>query len=96
MNSGRFVKGVKRHNQGKRGPARASLAAKEAIARFVDGNTERLQAWLDEIYERDGPKAAFQCFTTMLEFYVPKVARREVVGKDDGPVEVIVSWAGEG
>ena len=96
MNSGSFRKGEKRPGQGKHGSPKATLAAREAIARFIDGNTERLQEWLDEIYRRDGPKAAFQCFTTMLEFYVPKVARREVVGEDDGPVEMIVSWASEG
>lgn len=66
--------------------------AKEAIARFVDGNTERLQEWLDEIYESDGPHAAFKCFSDLIEYHVPKLSRSEVTGKDEGPVELVVSW----
>jgi hypothetical protein len=41
-NSGAFRKGVKKPNRGKHGSPKASLAAREAIARFVDGNAERL------------------------------------------------------
>jgi hypothetical protein len=94
-NSGTFRKGEKRPNQGKHGSPRASLAAREAIARFVDGNTDRLQGWLDEIAERDGPKAAFQCVVDLLEFHCPKLARREHSNADDGPVTMIVKWADE-
>ena len=89
-NSGSFRKGEKRPGQGKHGSPRASLAAREAIARFVDGNTERLQGWLDEIAERDGPKAAFQCVVDLLEFHCPKLARQEHAGRDEGPI--IVTW----
>lgn len=44
-----FKKGEKRPGQGKRGPGKATLAAREAIGKFVDGNAHRLQKWLDEI-----------------------------------------------
>lgn len=67
--------------------------AKAAIASFIDGNAERIQSWLDEIYEREGPKAAFNCFSDMLEYHVPKLARTEVTGADEGPVEIVISWA---
>jgi len=78
------------------GPPKASLAAREAIARFVDGNSERLQGWLDQIAERDGPRAAFQCVVDLIEFHVPKLARRELVGVEDGPMEIVVSWQDRG
>ena len=52
------------------------------IASFVDGNSQRLQMWLDEVYERDGPKAAFACFSDLIEYHVPKLSRTEVTGKD--------------
>ena len=55
-----------------------------------------LQAWLDEIYERDGPRAAFQCVADLIEFHVPKLARRELVGVEDGPMELVVSWQDRG
>jgi hypothetical protein len=74
---------------------KSSQAAKEMIANFIDGNTERLQMWLDEIYERDGPKAAFTCFSDLIEYHVPKLSRTEVTGKDEGPVELVIQWQDE-
>ena len=50
-NAGSFRKGEKRPNQGKHGPPKATLAAREAIAQFVDGNAHRLQDWLDKVAE---------------------------------------------
>lgn len=87
-NAGSFRKGEKRPNQGKHGPPKATLLAREAIARFVDGNAERLQGWLDEIATNDGPKAAFECFKDLLEYHVPKLARTEVTGKDGGAQQI--------
>jgi hypothetical protein len=72
---------------------KSTALAREAIASFVDGNSGRIQAWLDEIYDREGPKAAFNCFSDMLEYHVPKLARTEVTGADEGPVEIVISWA---
>jgi hypothetical protein len=69
-------------------PNKATANAREAIARFVDGNAERLQGWLDQIAETDGPKAAWQCFMDTLEFHVPKLARTELTGKDGDPMQV--------
>lgn len=56
--------------------------AREAIARFVDGNAERLQEWLDQIAAKDGAKAAMACFIDLIEYHVPKLSRAEVTGKD--------------
>lgn len=71
-------------------PTRATANAKEAIARFIDGNSERLQALLDEIYVQEGPRAAFDCFKDLLEFHVPKLARTELTGKDGGNLTIEV------
>ena len=87
-NSGSFRKGEKSPNQGKHGPPRASLAAREAIARFVEGNTGRPQEWLDKIAEQEGPKAAFQRLVALLDHHVPKLARQELVGRDEGPITI--------
>lgn len=45
-----FKKGEKRPNQGKRGPAKTTLAAKEAIQLAAEGlgGTERLIEWAKE------------------------------------------------
>lgn len=71
-------------------PNKATTTAREAIARFVDGNTERLQGWLDEIAADDkhGPREAFRCLMDVMEYHVPKLARTELTGKDGGPVVI--------
>ena len=69
-------------------PNRVTANAREAIARFVDGNAGKLNGWLDQIAEEDGAKAAFTCFMDVVEYHVPKLARLEHTGKDGGPVVV--------
>lgn len=69
-------------------PNKATKNAREAIARFVDGNADRLMGWLDEIEAADGPRAAFQCFSDLLEYHVPKLSRAEHVGEGGGPLVV--------
>ena len=72
-------------------PNRATANAREAIARFVDGNADRLQGWLDSIAQEDGPKAAFDCFLSLIEYHVPKLTRSELraVPAYDGPPVVV-------
>ena len=98
MNAGSFKKGEKRPNQGKRGPSKTTLAAREAIAAFVDGNAHRLTGWLDQIANGDqendikpNPEKAFYMFQSVVEYHVPKLARTELTGKDGGPVVVAAS-----
>ena len=88
-----MAKGLKTGGRSRKGaPNKDTKNAREAIARFVDGNADRLQGWLDEVAERDGPAAAIGCYVRLLEFIVPKVARQELVGDDAGPLEVVVTW----
>lgn len=72
-------------------PNKATANAREAIARFVDGNADRLNGWLDEIYAQDGAKAAFVCFADLIEYHVPKLARTEHVGDGGGPVRIVAT-----
>ena len=72
-------------------PNKATRNAREAISRFIDGNADRLQEWLDEIAETQGPMAAFKCFSDLVEYHVPKLARTELTGKDGGPVRIVAS-----
>lgn len=66
---------------------KATRLAREAITTFIDGNASRLQGWLDEIAQKEGPKAAFQCFTDLIEFSVPKLSRTEHSGVDGEPIQ---------
>jgi hypothetical protein len=88
-----MAKGKKTGGGSRKGsPNKATQAAREAIAAFVDGNADRLQGWLDQIAEEKGPQAAFDCFSTLLEYHVPKLARQEITGQDNGPVKVQIGW----
>ena len=91
--------GLKKHKISGAGPGRpkgaankATSNAREAIARFVDGNAHRVQEWLDAIAETEGPLVAFRCYTDMIEYHVPKLSRTEHTGKDGGPQDHTFTW----
>lgn len=71
-------------------PNRATANAREAIARFVDGNSPKLQGWLEEIAKTDGAKVAFQCFMDVVEYHVPKLARTEVYTPDGSALNITI------
>ena len=72
-------------------PNKSTALAREAIAKFVDGNADKLQQWLDEIAinEKLGPKVAFDCCMQVAEYHVPKLARTEHTSPEEQPVKVI-------
>ncbi len=71
-------------------PNKATANAREAVARFVDGNVGRLQGWLEDIANdpKHGPLVAFKCVQELLEYHVPKLQRTELTGKDGAPLQV--------
>ncbi len=71
-------------------PNRATAEAREAIARFVDQNSGRLQEWLDKVAEKD-PDRAFTLFQSVIEYHVPKLARQEITGKDGKDLSITFS-----
>ena len=92
MNAGAFKKGQKGGPGRPKGlPNKSTQAAREAIARFVDGNADRLQGWLEEIAQEKGAEAAFRCFTDLVEYHVPKLARTELTGQDGQPLVVEIT-----
>ena len=71
-------------------PNKATAAAREAIAAFVDGNAHRLQGWLEAIAESEGPQAAWDCMVSVLEYHVPKLQRTDINANIEGKVEALV------
>ena len=83
---------------------KATNAARQAIASFVDGNSHRLTEWLDQVangvkvYDPEtesdkyvvppNPAKAFDMFQSVVEYHVPKLARMEVAGDPEAPVRV--------
>ena len=95
MSKGAFKKGNTASRGGGRpkgSKCKSTMKAREMIASFVDGNAARLNEWLEEVYQQDGPRAAFNCFSDLIEYHVPKLARNEVTGPDEGQVELVISW----
>jgi len=80
-----FKKGEKRPKQGKRGPAKTTLAAKEAIQMAADGlgGAKRLIEWAkeDPLNER--------AFWTSV---YPKLLPLQVSGEGGGPLKMLVEW----
>lgn len=79
-----FKKGEKKPNQGKRGPSKTTLAAKEAIALAAEklGGAERLAAWAKKNAKNE------ELFWTRI---YPRLLPVQVTGEGGGPVELILS-----
>ena len=106
-------------NAGKGRPVGAvnkhTAIAKEAIAKFVDKNSPRMQHWLEEVAagipktDKEGcirddkhgdiiwivppnPEKAFLMLQAVMEYHLPKLARQEVVGDEQTPQRMVISW----
>ncbi len=64
---------------------KATSKAREAIALFVDNNSDRLLTWLDAI-ALESPKDAFAAFMSVVEYHVPKLQRTELAGDPEKPI----------
>ena len=67
---------------------KSTANAREAIARFIDGNMERVLEWIEQI---DDPRDRVKCVTDLLEYHVPKLARTEHTGPDGGALNIIIN-----
>ena len=85
-------------------PNKATALAREAIAQFVDGNSHKMQEWLEQVAngvqdETTGkwivfpnPEKAFAMLQSVVEYHVPKLARQELVGDESKPIRHVVTW----
>jgi hypothetical protein len=76
-------------------PNKATRDVKEAIARFAEGNVHKLEEWLETIANGDGdlvkpdPAKAADLYMKVIEYHIPKLARQEVVGDVDNPLQTV-------
>ena len=72
-------------------PNRATQAVREAIARMAEENAENFNLWLSQV-AASSPEKACDIYLKAIEYHIPKLARTEVTGKDDGPINIGFSW----
>jgi hypothetical protein len=81
-------------------PNKSTAMAREAIATFVEGNTHKMQEWLQQVAEGvrndddkfivlPNPEKAFGMLQSVMEYHLPKLARTEHTGDEDQLVKVI-------
>ena len=85
-----MAKGKRLGGRQKGTPNKATANAREAIARLVDENAQRMQGWLDQIAKEDGPQSAWKCMTDVIEYHIPKLSRAELTGEGGKPMQVQV------
>jgi hypothetical protein len=85
-------------------PNKATQEAREAVKAILDSNLPFIQSWIQStaegIYDdqagkwivQPNPAKACEIVQNLVEYSVPKLARTEVVGDEQKPVRMVVSW----
>ena len=80
-------------------PNKSTSAVSEAIATLLDRNSEKMDEWLQlvaygdsELGVKPQPDKALDIMQKLAEYHIPKLARTEVVGDKDTPLELKISW----
>jgi hypothetical protein len=80
-------------------PNKSTAAVREAIATLLDRNAEKMDEWLQlvaygdsELGVKPQPDKALDIMQKLAEYHIPKLARTEVVGDANQPVELKITW----
>lgn len=72
-------------------PNRSTALVREAIARMAEDNADNFNKWLTDV-AASSPEKACDIYLKAIEYHIPKLARTEVTGKDEGPIQIAVGW----
>jgi hypothetical protein len=70
-------------------PNRATAVVREAIARMAEDNAENFNQWLAQV-AASSPEKACDIYLKAIEYHIPKLARTEVTGAENGPLTIKV------
>lgn len=70
---------------------KATARVREAIAMMAEDNAENFALWLSQV-AASSPEKACDIYLKAIEYHIPKLARTEVTGADEGPVQIAVGW----
>jgi len=74
---------------------KATKTFRETVSAMLEGNAENVQKWLETVAYGDGdqvkpdPKGALTLLAQLAEYATPKLARTEVVGDDENPLNMV-------
>jgi hypothetical protein len=78
-------------------PNKSTAIVREAIATLLERNSEKMDEWLQlvaygdsELGVKPQPDKALDIMQKLAEYHIPKLARTEITGKDDGPISIKV------
>ena len=78
-------------------PNKSTAEVREAVAKLISMNIEDADEWLSmvaygdaELGVKPDPGKALDLLHKMAEFHIPKLARTEVTGADNGPLTIKV------
>ena len=77
------------HGRPKGSENKATSRFKENLNKLLEDNSENMVRWLEEI-AADSPKDAFAVLKDFSEYIHPKLARTELTGEDNSPLNIIV------
>jgi hypothetical protein len=72
-------------------PNKSTALVREAIARMAEGNADNFNKWLTDV-AASSPEKACDIYLKAIEYHIPKLARTEHTGKDEGPIQIAVGW----
>jgi len=77
-----------------------ALSSAETVKCLLEDNADNVSKWLtlvaegDELKEiRPDPYKALDMLAKLAEYATPKLARTELTGSDNKPIEISVTWA---
>ncbi len=78
-------------------PNKSTAMVREAIATLLERNSEKMDEWLQLVAYGDesmgikpAPDKALDIMQKMAEYHIPKLARTEVTGAENGPLTIKV------
>lgn len=82
-------------------PNKTTRDVREAIRKVAEENAEEFSRWLSIVANGDGesvkpdPAKAADLYLKAIEYHIPKLARTEVAGDQNKPMQMVVTWAAE-
>lgn len=82
-------------------PNKTTQNVREMIAMVAEQNAPKFVEWLNTVAMGDGdkvkpdPAKAADLYLKAIEYHIPKLARTEVAGDQNQPMQMVVTWAAE-